>query len=487
MHDEFSYLLGAETFLSGRLTNPTPAEWVFFETFQVNLTPSYSSKYPPGPALVMALGWLVFGHPWAGVLLSFAGMGAALWWMLRGWGPPWSATIWSLGFGLQLMFVAQWGHVIGGHWINSYWGGALAAASGALAIGASIRLRRKLTTGPAAVGAAGAGGLLLTRPLEGLVVCALCLLLTFRWRAPGRRGWFSFRPIAAAAVVLAVFGGFLLTHNKAVTGRYTVLPYQVYYKTYAMAPPFWFAPPEPVKVYRHKALDDIWNVSEMDAYRVVRAHPWAIPLEILWFIGPMFVSPAWLPALFGALTGRARKTVLVTHALLLFLLFFSLYRLLLAHYAAPAAGLLVLLLAFGHRGLRARLRGKRFGPAAADLALCAGFALAVAGMVVLQGGVDRPSWFAFSRQRAAMEKTLEAAGGRHLVIVRYGPEHYAHDEWVYNRASFDQAPVLWARDMGDENNRALLAAYPCRQVWLFQPDRAGAVPVRLPAGIAPRE
>jgi hypothetical protein len=86
-----------------------------------------------------------------------------------------------------------------------------------------------------------------------------------------------------------------------------------------------------------------------------------------------------------------------------------------------------------------------------------------------------------------MEKTLEAAGGRHLVIVRYGPEHYAHDEWVYNRASFDQAPVLWARDMGDENNRALLAAYPCRQVWLFQPDRAGAVPVRLPAGIAPRE
>jgi hypothetical protein len=73
-------------------------------------------------------------------------------------------------------------------------------------------------------------------------------------------------------------------------------------------------------------------------------------------------------------------------------------------------------------------------------------------------------------RRMALVAQLQAMPGRHLVIVRYRPEHDSHQEWVYNRADIDNAKVVWARDMDREPNQRLIRYFKDRQIWFLDAD-----------------
>ena len=68
----------------------------------------------------------------------------------------------------------------------------------------------------------------------------------------------------------------------------------------------------------------------------------------------------------------------------------------------------------------------------------------------------------FSREQ--LKNMLIQRGGKYLVIVQYTRKHNFHFEWVFNGADIDHAPIVWARDMGPQQNRELLQYFKDRQV-----------------------
>ena len=72
VHDESSYVLQADIFARFRWTSPSPPIPEFFEQPHVLVVPALASKYPPGHALLLALGSVLRLPPLVPLLLSAA-------------------------------------------------------------------------------------------------------------------------------------------------------------------------------------------------------------------------------------------------------------------------------------------------------------------------------------------------------------------------------------------------------------------------------
>jgi hypothetical protein len=520
VHDEFSYLLAADTFAHGRLTNPPHPMWQHFETFHVLQQPTYASKYPPAQGLVLALGQLMTGRPIVGVWISMALLCAAMYWMLLAWvGRRW-ALVGTLIVILHLVFFGRpllkvdpdsphwFSEGTPGYWSRTYWGGAMAAFGGALVFGAirrlvpalrpaprradslSLRVGGNLTTNTILLGL-GLAILANSRPFEGLVVIlpAAAVLVTCLIRC--RKSLFlmpGWKPASTSLVlVLTVTALWMTYYNLRVTGSPFKMPFQVYQDTYDTAPKFlWQSLRQPPE-YRNQQMRELHGQWELGIYEHARESWPAYRFELarraklLWdfYLGPFFSIPALL--LVPVLTDRWVQFILLTMGLLLLAMFlipvlrnrwvqFALLTiglLLLAlsqeiwmfpHYPAPAAPLVFALVFMP-------LRYMRKGWAVALVAFL------LAGHLYVFERPARPHEGDWQFQRDRILNELESSEGKHLVIVHYDHKrHPTSQEWVYNEAGIDQAKVIWARDLGENENRKLTNYFRDRKVWLLEAD-----------------
>ena len=461
LYDEFGHLLVADTLRHFRLSNPAHPMSRFFETFFVLQQPTYSSIYPIGQGLAMAIGWFVFDHPWAGVVLATAAFCSLCYWMLRAWTTPG----WALLGGL--LAVMEFGPLC--QWMNCYWGGAFAAASGCLVFGAVPRLRVSYRLRDAILLGVGLGIQLLTRPYESIFLVAGVALYFRPWRA---------LPMVSLAVLPAIL--LTLAHNHAVTGSWLTTPYAVSQYQYGVPAALTFqANPTP-----HRALTP---EQELD-YKMQSGFRGSGPETIGKYLLRLeyrvrYYRFFFLPPLYIALVAflfrlRERRYLWAAGCALLMAFGINFFPAFQLHYLAAVTCLFVLMSVAGLEQL-----AKWNGEAAAILViLCVSHFVFWYGVHVTDNAALRQyeTWDAinhgYPERRIAIQNQLAPLSGNQLVFVRYWPGHIFQDEWVYNRADIDNARVVWARDLGVEEDEKLTHYYPDREVWLLEPD---AVPPRL--------
>ncbi len=469
-HDEFSYLLAADTFAHGRLTNPPHPMWMHFETYHVIWHPTYMSMYPPGEGLILALGQ-VLGSAWIGQLIAASLMCAALCWMLQGWISPRWALLGAVLVAARLGLLS--------YWTNGYWCACLPALGGALVLGALPRIKHHRRWRDAAIMAVGLFLLANTRPYEGLMLSLGAALALAAWMFGKRRPAANIslaRVVLPVVLTLAPLAAWTGYYYYRVTGSPFRMTYEVNRATYAMGRYFIWQSPEPQKTYNNATMKAYYEreLQEASESQTLKGFVRRARVKLYYFRINFLIAP--LPFVLIALPCAARDRRLRVPWMIggIFAAGLAIENWFLPHYFAPAVALLYLILMQCMRHLCwFRWRGRAVGTAFVR-AVCVVYVGTVVLRIALAAAQIHPEreFQHGDLDRESIVQRLDALPGRHVVLVRYTPDFDLDREWVYNRSDIDASKIVWARDLGSEKNQELLSYYRGRQFWSVEGDDA---------------
>ncbi len=466
LYDEFGHLLMADTLRHWRLANPPHPFHQFFETFFVLQQPTHSSIYPIGNGLILALGWTLFGTPWAGILLSTGLFCALCYWMLRAWIAPRRALLGGL------LAVFQFGPL--NQWTNNYWGGSLAAIAGCLVFGSLPRRNGWLLGLGIAIH-------ILCRPYETIFL-VLAAALYF---LPQHRS-LPWRTFLIAAVMILPALGITLLQNQRVTGEWLKLPYKLSQEQYGVPAPLTIqdslTPKGPLT--REQELDYRMQRGFHPGRDTVASYFERLIFRIRYYRF-YFYAPLYLALLAFLVSIRNYQWAWVALTCLLFALGVNFFPAFQFHYVAAVVCLFILMSVKGLERLEQLPRGPE--AARAIVLVCIAQFVFWYGLHLTVDTADFARqlktfdiWDSINHEgpgrRLDVAQELEATPGKLLVFVQYWPSHQFQEEWVYNTADIDGQRIVWARDLGPAENQKLIGYYGTRKALLLEPD---ARPPRL--------
>jgi hypothetical protein len=467
IYDEFSHLLVADTLRHFRLANPPHPLKQFFETFFILQEPTYSSIYPIGQGLSLAIGRAIFGTPWAGVVIATAAFCSLCYWMLRAWVTPG----WALLGGM--LAVIEFGPL--NQWMNNYWGGAVSSTAGCLVFGALPRIKSaRITSGrtrDALLLGLGLAIHLLARPFESIFLFLAVVL----YLGPGPKQYLKPALVVLPAIVL------ILIQNHQVTGSWTTLPYSLSQEQYGVPAVLTFQHTPivhreltPQQQLDYKMQSGFRGPQPETPEKFVTRLEYRVRYYRFYFLPPLYL------ALLAFLTMlRSYRYIWIALTLAIFAWGTNFFPAFQFHYVAACVCLFILVSILGLQQI-SRLKG---GPEAARILvlLCiAHFAFWYA-VHIFDGVFDNrdlrayETWTSINHRgperRIAVNEELAQIPGQLLVFVNYYPNHIFQEEWVFNEAAIDESRVVWARDLGPAENEKLRRYYPNRTALLLEPDQ----------------
>ena len=468
IHDEFSYVLQARIFAGGHWSAAAPPIPEFFEQPHVLVVPAVASKYPPGHALLLALGALV-GAPWLVVLILNGISGGLVYALGRRIANAWvGAGAWILW--LSSPFTLRFGPTYYSEvttaalWVAAWW---------ALLEWRSLGRRRWLLVLAAAIGCGA-----ITRPLTMLAFALPVGVIVLR-DVVRRRAW---RDLVLATSVGVAILAVLPLWSARTTGDWRVSPTTLYRRDYLpfdkpgfdvdRTPPARALPPVVAALYRdHIYLHErhpFADVPRAFAERVaaVAKETWEGPW--VW-IAPFALLGLFVingPMAFGLVTSLVLFVAYLPYA---HWSQWTLYYLEIEPVLCGIAALGIWRAALWLSPViaRARARAGRVPALAAALACVGVFASAITTAVSARR--THVSMAVFDESFRATLSTLPTA--RSIVFVRYEPRMPQHVSVVTNDPDLDAAPVWIVHDRGAENAR-LLARAPDRTPYVFEETNA---------------
>jgi hypothetical protein len=478
VHDEASYLLQARIFARGAFAMPSPPLPEFFEQFHTYVTPAFASKYPPGHALLLAIGMLV-GWP-ALMPLVLNGIAGAMVFLL-------ARRIANPIVGLLTWFI--WLTARGSfHSLASYFSETTTTALWMLGWWALLEWRDSGRRRWLVALSACVAWMAITRPLTA-VGYALPVAVVVGVTLARRRGWRELLlPSLAGIAILAL----IPYANLRTTGDWRTMPYSQYSTIYFpwdvpgfgidSTPPRRALPPDMVKFaaaarpphrfYVPSALPGAFAAR----LGYLALDVWSGPRIVLGL-----VALAALPVI-GLEAGLAIATTIVLVAVYLSFGHSPAWTL---YYAETlpvfaflsAAGLWSLMANVGRAGRRRALAL----PSAAS-------ALAASLLVVLSVPIAVRLWTYWrnenlstqSYQRSVAMAIHDIPEPRAIVFVRYAKWHNLHKSLITNDPDFATSHVWVVYDRGDDNGRLMRLA-PERAAYLYDESRLSLI--RIPPGV----